>query len=71
MSFQIYQDKIEEYIIQKEKSSARAPAKGLLAPLMKDKTMSKQQRDAVSVVGDFVYALRKKRNELKGTEDAA
>jgi len=71
MSFQLYSEKINEYVASKEKTATRAPSKGLLAPSKKDKTMSQQQRDAVTVIGDFVYALRQKRKEIKGTDNAA
>lgn len=71
MSLQIYEDKINEYVDKKLKSAPKSTAKGLLAPSKADKKMDKQTRDAVTVVGDFVYALRQKRMELKGTKDGA
>jgi hypothetical protein len=74
MSLQIYEDKINEYVENKQKAAPKSMAKGLLAPNKADKKMDKQARDAVTVVGDFVYALRQKRmelKELKGTKDGA
>jgi hypothetical protein len=71
MSLQIYEDKINEYVENKQKAAPKSMAKGLLAPNKADKKMDKQARDAVTVVGDFVYALRQKRMELKGTKDGA
>lgn len=71
MSLQTYEDKINEYIKNKQKAAPKSTAKGLLAPSKTSKKMDKQTRDAVTVVGDFVYALRQKRMELKGTKDGA
>lgn len=71
MSLQTYEDKINEYVENKQKAAPKSTAKGLLAPSKASKKMDKQARDAIAVVGDFVYALRQKRMELKGTKDEA
>lgn len=71
MSLQIYEDKINEYVENKQKTAPKSTAKGLLAPSKTLKNTDKQARDAVAVIGDFVYALRQKRMEMKGTKDGA
>jgi predicted HNH restriction endonuclease len=71
MSLEIYEQKINEYVEKKQKSAPKSTAKGLLAPSKASSKMDKQTRDAVTVVGDFVYALRQKRMELKGKKDGA
>jgi hypothetical protein len=65
MSVDIYKKKIEEYISKKESSKTELDsARGLLAPKTMNKEV-KQQQDMISNIGEFVYALRQKRNELK------
>lgn len=71
MSLQTYEDKINDYVEKKLKSAPKSAAKGLLSPSKSSKARDKQERDAVSVIGDFVYALRQKRMELKGKKDGA
>lgn len=68
-----YINKIEEYVKQREeKGSAKISTKGLLAPKRKNKMGAKQQQvtnTAIKTVGEYVYALRQKRNELKDKRD--
>lgn len=65
MSVDIYKKKIEEYISKKENSKTELDsARGLLAPKTMNKEV-KQQQDMISNIGEFVYALRQKRKELK------
>jgi hypothetical protein len=65
MSVDIYKKKIEEYISKKESSKTELDsARGLLAPKTMNKEV-KQQQDMISNIGEFVYALRQKRKELK------
>ena len=65
MSVDIYKKKIEEYISKKESSKTELDsARGLLAPKTMNKEV-KQQQNMISNIGEFVYALRQKRNELK------
>lgn len=71
MSIDLYEQKINEYVEKKQKSAPKSTSKGLLAPSKSSSKMDKQTRDAVTVIGDFVYALRQKRMELKGKKDGA
>lgn len=65
MSVDIYKKKIEEYISKKDSSKAELDsARGLLAPKTMNKEV-KQQQDMISNIGEFVYALRQKRKQLK------
>lgn len=65
MSVDIYKKKIEEYISKKESSKTELDsARGLLAPKTINKEV-KQQQDMISNIGEFIYALRQKRKELK------
>jgi len=66
-----YVTTLHKYIENKEKSKSASAGRGLLSPTKKDKVVSKQERDATAIVGDFIYALRKKTKELKGNKDAA
>ena len=66
MSVDIYKKKIEDYISKKESSTKELDsARGLLAPKNVMNKEVKQQQDMISNIGEFVYALRQKRNELK------
>lgn len=70
----IFVDKIEEYIKQRESTGkAKVSSKGLLAPKKTNKAnaMNQQTRkDAIQTVGEYVYALRQKRNELKAKRES-
>lgn len=66
MSVDIYKKKIEDYINKKEGSKKELDsARGLLAPKATMNKEVKQQQDMISNIGEFVYALRQKRKELK------
>ena len=66
MSVDIYKKKIEEYISKKESSKTELDsARGLLAPKNVMNKEVKQQQDMISNIGEFVYALRQKRKEIK------
>jgi hypothetical protein len=66
MSVDIYKKKIEEYISKKESSTKELDsARGLLAPKSVMNKEVKQQQDMVSNIGEFIYALRQKRKEIK------
>lgn len=73
MSIGEYSKTIEEFVSKKhrESSGKESNAKGLLAPKgnmdipVPTKQEAKQQQDMVTIVGEFVYALRQKRAELK------
>lgn len=66
MSIETYKKKIEEYISKKESTSKELDsARGLLAPKNMSTKEVKQQQDMLTSVGEFVYALRQKRKELK------
>jgi|APGre2960657373_1045057.scaffolds.fasta_scaffold02604_7 hypothetical protein len=66
MSMNDYTKKVEEYLTKKETSSkALDSARGLLSPKTVREATTKQQRDIIETVGEFVFALRKKRKELK------
>ena len=66
MSIEMYKKKIEDYITKKESSSKELDsARGLLAPKNMSTKEVKQQQDMLTSVGEFVYALRQKRKELK------
>jgi hypothetical protein len=66
MSVDIYKKKIEEYISKKESSTKELDsARGLLAPKNVMNKEVKQQQDMISNIGEFVYALRQKRKEIK------
>lgn len=66
-----YVTTLNKYIESKERAKSATAGKGLLSPTKKDKAISKQERDATAIVGDFIYTLRKKTKELKGNKDAA
>lgn len=66
MSVDIYKKKIEEYISKKDNSKKELDsARGLLAPKSAMNKEVKQQQDMIANIGEFVYALRQKRRELK------
>ena len=66
MSVDIYKKKIEDYISKKESSTKELDsARGLLAPKNIMNKEVKQQQDMISNIGEFVYALRQKRKEIK------
>ena len=66
MSISTYKNKIEEYINKKESSSKELDsARGLLAPKGMSPKEVKQQKDITATIGDFVFALRQKRKEIK------
>jgi hypothetical protein len=66
MSLDIYKKKIEEYISKKENTSRSSdPSRGLLAPKGMIEKETGKQRDAIENVGEFVFALRQKRKEMK------
>ena len=66
MSVDIYKKKIEEYISKKDSSKRELDsARCLLAPKATRKKEVKQQQDMISNIGEFIYALRQKRKELK------
>jgi hypothetical protein len=66
MSVDIYKKKIEDYISKKESSTKELDsARGLLAPKNVMNKEVKQQQDMISNIGEFVYALRQKRKEIK------
>lgn len=75
MAIATYKKKIEAYIKNKESAKPRdgEGAKGLLAPKSPmDKAAGGGEQDAISNVGEFIYALRQKRKEFqlknKGTK---
>lgn len=66
MSVDIYKKKIEDYISKKGSSTKELDsARGLLAPKNVMNKEVKQQQDMISNIGEFVYALRQKRKEIK------
>lgn len=66
MSIDTYKKKIEDYINKKESTTRDLDsARGLLAPKNMSAKEVKQQQDIVASIGEFVYALREKRNEIK------
>lgn len=67
MSVKTYKKKIEAYIKQKESTASKGnDSKGLLAPKNPmSRGTSVEQTDAISTIGEFVYALRQKRLEFK------
>ena len=66
MSLDIYKKKIEEYVSSKENTSRGSDSsRGLLAPKGMIEKETGKQRDAIENVGEFVYALRQKRMEIK------
>ena len=66
MSLDIYKKKVEEYVSKKSATSQGSDsAKGLLAPKGMIEKEAGKQRDAIENVGEFVFALRQKRNEMK------
>ena len=71
---QVFANKIEEYVKQKEANgTAKISAKGLLAPKRNSKVSAKEQqtrKDAIQTVGEYVYTLRQKRNELKAKRES-
>lgn len=66
-----YINKIEDYIKQREASGkAKVVTKGLLARNTKGGGMDiKAKADAIQTVGEYVYSLRQKRNELKAKRE--
>lgn len=75
MSVNVYKKKIEDYISKKETSSKELDsARGLLAPKGAIKREAVKQLDAISSVGEFVFAIRQKRKELmknRGTKNGS
>jgi hypothetical protein len=70
MSIATYKKKIEAYIKQKESTASKGnDSKGLLAPKTDMNRGTPEQKDAVATVGEFVYALRQKRTELKNKKN--
>lgn len=66
MSIETYKKKIEDYINKKESTSKDLDsARGLLAPKNMSTKEIKQQQDAMTSIGEFIFALRQKRKELK------
>jgi hypothetical protein len=75
MGISTYKKKIEAYIKNKETAKPREgeSAKGLLSPKSPmEKPAAGNEQDAISNVGEFIYALRQKRKEFqlrnKGTK---
>ena len=74
MSISTYKKKIEAYIKNKETSKPREgeSAKGLLAPKSSmEKPVAGNEQDAISNVGEFIYALRQKRKEFQSKNKGA
>ncbi len=70
MSVNTYKKKIEAYIKEKESNASKASdSKGLLAPKGPMSRGTPEQKDAVATIGEFVYALRQKRFELKNKKN--
>jgi hypothetical protein len=70
MSIVTYKKKIEAYIKQKESTASKgSDSKGLLSPKNAMNRGTPEQKDAVATVGEFVYALRQKRTELKNKKN--
>lgn len=66
MSIDTYKKKIEDYINKKESTTRDLDsARGLLAPKNMSAKEVKQQQDIITSIGEFVYALREKRNAIK------
>jgi hypothetical protein len=68
MAISTYKKKLEAYIKSKETAKPRdgESAKGLLAPKSPmDKSTKGTSQDSVANVGEFIYALRQKRQEFK------
>jgi hypothetical protein len=70
MSVNTYKKKIEAYIANKEstaKTKDGEGAKGLLAPKssVDRKIPANTEQDSLANIGDFIYALRQKRQEFK------
>jgi hypothetical protein len=65
MSVDTYKKKLESYISKKDTSSKELDtARGLLAPKGAVKKEVAKQMDAITSVGEFVYAIRQKRKEI-------
>lgn len=65
-----YKKKIAKYIADQEEaakspSKASVASKGFLAPKDTKKTDLQKQKTSVDYVSEYVYALRKQRNEIK------
>jgi hypothetical protein len=64
-----YKKKIAAYIQQQEESSKSNPpsksGKGLLAPKETTKAALDKQKTSVDYVSEYVYALRKQRNQIR------
>jgi len=64
-----YKKKIAAYIQQQEESSKSNPSpkggKGLLAPKETTKAALDKQKTSVDYVSEYVYALRKQRNQIR------
>ena len=70
MSIATYKKKIEAYIKQRESTASKGnDSKGLLSPKNPMNRGTPEQKDAVATVGEFVYALRQKRTELKNKKN--
>jgi hypothetical protein len=70
MGISTYKKKIEAYVKSKEgvsKPKDGEVSKGLLAPKspMEKATPAGSEQDAVTNVGEFIYALRQKRREFQ------
>ena len=67
MSIGVYTKKIEEYVQKRaESKSTKKPTKGLLAPKMGiAERKPTTQLEAVEKVGEFVYTIRRIREEMK------
>jgi hypothetical protein len=67
MSIQNYVRQIEKYIDEQEgKGKSLDSARGLLAPRsMRMEPKGNKQANPMDTVKEFIYALRKKRKELK------
>jgi hypothetical protein len=68
MGIETYKKKIELYIKDREgKSKNVESSKGLLSPKSGMSKGMGDETDPVNTIGEFVYALRKKRQELQIT----
>ena len=68
MGIETYRKKIEAYVKDREgKSKNVESSKGLLSPKNGMSKVTGDERDPVNTIGEFVYALRQKRNELQIT----
>jgi hypothetical protein len=66
MSIKTYKKKVEAYIKQKESTASKGnDSKGLLSPKNPMARGTPDQKDAIATIGEFVYALRQKRQEFQ------